>query len=107
MERFVGQRVCGPAGLELGVAARSTTEAGEIDVRELAKLSARLRREIGVVLGTAVGVELDAARLVVRVDEAAEEARAANADLSSGDLRGDLRQPVLLVDPVLVLREAD
>jgi hypothetical protein len=76
-------------------------------VRELAELRAGLGREVSVVLRPAGRVELHAARLAVGVDEPSEEPGAANFDLVARELRRDPRECILLVDPVLVLRQPD
>lgn len=106
VERFVRERVRGPARAELVVAARGAVETREVDAIELPELRAGLRREIGVITRTAVGVEVDAARLPVRVDEASEEARTPHADVPPRDLRGDRAERILLSDPVFVRDEA-
>ena len=79
----------------------------EVDAVETPKRLARLRREVGVIRGAAAFVELDAARFAARVDEAGEEARAADADPATGEVARDLGEAVLLAHPLLVTREAD
>ena len=82
-------------------------DAREVDAVETAKRLARLRREVGEVRRTAAFVELDASRFTACVDEAGEEARAADTDPAAREVACDLGEAVLLAHPVLVTREAD
>src|SRR6266568_2498212 len=103
----MGQRVCGPAGVELLEPATAPLDAGEVDGIEVAQRLAGLQREIRVVRRTPRLVELHASRFAARIDEACNKAWATDADVPAGEVARDRRERVLLPHPLLVAGEAE
>jgi hypothetical protein len=60
-----------------------------------------------VILRPPIGIEPNLSRFAAGVDEAGEEAGAADADLASGKVARHRREPVLFANALLVAREAE